>query len=57
MVEGLAKSLKLMLDDDLKSSIEWQASLIESQFEIAARQRSEFESTNAVSETKRKLSA
>jgi hypothetical protein len=29
--ERLAKSLKILLDDDLKSSIEWQASLIESQ--------------------------
>ena len=29
--EGSAKSLKILLDDDSKSSIEWQASLIESQ--------------------------
>ena len=41
-----------MLDDDLKSGIEWQASLIESQLEIAARQRSEFRSMNTVGETK-----
>jgi hypothetical protein len=47
-----AKSLKFLLDDDLKSSIEWQASLIESQLEIAARQRSEFRSMNTVGETK-----
>jgi hypothetical protein len=33
-----AKSLKILLDDDLKSSIEWQASLIESQLVIAALQ-------------------
>jgi len=46
-----------LLDDDLKSSIEWQASLIESQFEIAVRQRSEFGVAKAVSETKQKLSA
>ena len=32
-----------MLDDDSKSGIEWQASLIESQLEIATRKRSEFE--------------
>jgi hypothetical protein len=33
-----AKSLKILLDDDSKSSIEWQASLIESQLVIAVLQ-------------------
>jgi len=47
-----AKSLKLMLDDDSKSGIEWQASLIESQLEIAARKRSEFESITRLAKTK-----
>jgi hypothetical protein len=41
-----------MLDDDTKSGIEWQASLIESQFEIAARKRSEFEPTTRLAKTK-----
>ena len=43
-----------MLDDDLKSSIEWQASLIESQFEIAARKRSEFKRIEKVGENEAK---
>ena len=47
-----AKSLKLMLDDDSKSGIEWQASLIESQLEIAARKRSEFELMMRLAKTK-----
>ena len=47
-----AKSLKFVLDDDLKSGIEWQASLIESQLEIAARKRSEFESITRLAKTK-----
>jgi hypothetical protein len=41
-----------MLDDDTKSGIEWQASLIESQFEIAARKRSEFEPMTRLAKTK-----
>jgi len=45
-----AKSLKLMLDDDSKSGIEWQASLIESQLEIAALRRGVFESMKTVGE-------
>jgi len=40
-----------VLDDDSKSGIEWQASLIESQLEIAALRRGEIESMKAVSET------
>ena len=39
-----------MLDDDSKSGIEWQASLIESQLEIAALRRGEFESIKTVGE-------
>jgi len=39
-----------MLDDDSKSGIEWQASLIESQLEITALERGEFERDNAVDE-------
>ena len=41
-----------MLDDDKKSGIEWQASLIESQLEIAARKRSEFEPMTWLAKTK-----
>ena len=41
-----------MLDDDKKSGIEWQASLIESQLEIAARKRSEFELMMRLAKTK-----
>jgi len=41
-----------MLDDDKKSGIEWQASLIESQLEIAARKRSEFEQMKRSTKTK-----
>ena len=43
-----------MLDDDKKSSIEWQASLIESQLEIARLPGREFKSINAVSENEAK---
>ena len=43
---------KLMLDDDLKSGIEWQASLIESQLEIAALRRGEFEPMRRLAKTK-----
>jgi len=39
-----------MLDGSLKSGIEWQASLIESQLEIAALRRGEIESIDAVGE-------
>ena len=39
-----------MLDDDSKSGIEWQASLIESQLEISALRRGEFESMKTVGE-------
>jgi hypothetical protein len=41
-----------LLDDDSKSSIEWQASLIESQLEIAALRRSEFEQMTRPAKTK-----
>jgi hypothetical protein len=37
-----AKSLKFVLDGWVESNIEWQASLIESQFGIAALKRGEF---------------
>jgi hypothetical protein len=50
--EGQRRVWKLMLDDDTKSGIEWQASLIESQFEIAARKRSEFEPMTRLAKTK-----
>jgi hypothetical protein len=39
-----------MLDGSLISSIEWQASLIESQLEIAARKRGEFGPMKTVDE-------
>jgi len=41
-----------LLDDDSESSIEWQASLIEIQFEIAALRRSEFEQITRSAKTK-----
>ena len=43
-----------MLDDDKKSGIEWQASLIESQLEIAALRRGDFGSTKTVGENEAK---
>jgi hypothetical protein len=46
-----------MLDDDKKSSIEWRASLIESQFEIAARKRGEFKPNQTAAKTKRSQTA
>jgi len=49
---GERRVWKLMLDDDEKSGIEWQASLIESQLEIAARKRSEFEPMTRLAKTK-----
>ena len=41
-----------MLDDGLKSGIEWQASLIESQLEIAALERGEIEPITRSTKTK-----
>jgi len=41
-----------MLDGGLKSGIEWQASLIESQLEIAALQRGEFGQMTRLAKTK-----
>jgi hypothetical protein len=43
-----------VLDGSLKSSIEWQASLIESQLEIAALQRGDFGSMKTVGENEAK---
>jgi hypothetical protein len=45
-----AKSLKFVLDDDSKSGIEWQASLIESQLMFGALRRGEYRSIKTVGE-------
>ena len=51
---GSAKSLKIVLDVGFESSIEWQASLIESQLEIAVLEGAANRAENKVDENEAK---